>query len=249
MPGRPIRAGSTWQESAGRPETQPRGPSPCYERLMDEPQLLAALAADLDRSFEALVVAHGDRVYSIALRLVGDPHEAEDVAQDALARAYRALAGWDATRIRELRLGAWLATIVLNLVRNRARRRTPPNATETITFLDDLAHPTAASADTPHDRLARRETGETWAARLLALPARYRAPIVLRHVENLGYSEIAEILGRPQGTIKAQVHRGLELLRAALEAERRAGDALEDLRSSCASAFPPPAPRLQEVPR
>lgn len=228
---------------------QPRRALPCYERLMDEPQLLAALSADLDHAFEALLVAQGDRVYSIALRMVGDPHEAEDVAQDAFVRAYRALAGWDAARIRELRLGAWLATIVLNLVRNRARRRTPSNATETLTFLDDLAHPIAGSADTPHDRLARREAGETWAARLLALPARYRAPIVLRHVDDLGYSEIAEILGRPQGTIKAQVHRGLELLRAALEAERRARDAPEGLRSPRASAFPAPAPRLQEVPR
>jgi RNA polymerase sigma-70 factor (ECF subfamily) len=216
---------------------------------MDEPQLLAALAADLELAFEALLVAQGDRVYSIALRMVGDPHEAEDIAQDAFVRAYRALAGWDAARIRELRLGAWLATIVLNLVRNRARRRTPSNATETLTFLDDLAHPTAASADTPHDRLARRETGESWAARLLALPARYRAPIVLRHVDDLGYPEIAEILGRPQGTVKAQVHRGLELLRAALEAERRAADAPESLRSPRASAFLSPASRLQEVPR
>jgi RNA polymerase sigma factor (sigma-70 family) len=216
---------------------------------MDEPQLLAALAADLELAFEALLVAQGDRVYSIALRMAGDPHEAEDIAQEAFVRAYRALAGWDAARIRELRLGAWLATIVLNLVRNRARRRTRSNATETLTFLDDLAHPTAASADTPHDRLARRETGESWAARLLALPARYRAPIVLRHVDDLGYPEIAEILGRPQGTVKAQVHRGLELLRAALEAERRAADAPESLGSPRASAFLSPASRLQEVPR
>jgi RNA polymerase sigma-70 factor (ECF subfamily) len=216
---------------------------------MDEPQLLAALAADLDLAFEALLVAQGDRVYSIALRMVGDQHEAEDITQEAFVRAYRALAGWDAARVRELRLGAWLATIVLNLVRNRARRRTHSNATETLTFLDDLAHPTAASADTPHDRLAGRETGETWAARLLALPPRYRAPIVLRHVDDLGYPEIATILGRPQGTIKAQVHRGLELLRAALEAERRAGDASEGLRSPRVPAIPLPTPRLQEVPR
>jgi RNA polymerase sigma-70 factor (ECF subfamily) len=216
---------------------------------MDESELLAALAADLDRAFETLLVAQRDRVYSIALRMVGDPHEAEDIAQDAFVRAYRALAGWDSARIRDLRLGAWLAMIVLNLVRNRARRRTASSATGSLAFLDDLAHPAAIPADTPHDRLSQRETAETWAARLLALPARYRAPIVLRHVDDLGYPEIAEVLGRPEGTVKAQVHRGLALLRAALEAEWRGADAAADPHSPRSAAIPTPTPRLQEVPR
>ncbi len=88
----------------------------------DEP-LIAALADDLDGSFEALVLAHQDRLYSIALRMLGDPRDAEEAAQDAFVRAYRALAGYDAARIRELRLRPWLATIVLNLCRSRLTRR------------------------------------------------------------------------------------------------------------------------------
>ncbi len=86
---------------------------------MDEPTLLAALADDLDLAFEGLVRARQDRLYSIALRILGDPAEAEDAAQDAFIRAYRALGGWDAERIRELRLDAWLATIVVNVARTR----------------------------------------------------------------------------------------------------------------------------------
>ena len=70
-----------------------------------------------------LVLAHQDRCYSIALRMLGDPGAAEEAAQDALVRAYRALAGYDATRILELRLRPWLATIVLNLCRTRLARR------------------------------------------------------------------------------------------------------------------------------
>ena len=58
--------------------------------------LAAALADDLDGSFEALVLAHQDRLYSIALRVLGDPGDAEEAAQDALVRAYRAMAGYDA---------------------------------------------------------------------------------------------------------------------------------------------------------
>ena len=99
----------------------------------DEP-LIAALADDLDASFEGLVLAHQDRVYSIALRMLGDPRDAEEAAQDALVRAYRALAGYDAARIRELRLRPWLATIVLNLCRSRLARR--PAAARTALSLD-----------------------------------------------------------------------------------------------------------------
>jgi RNA polymerase sigma-70 factor (ECF subfamily) len=56
---------------------------------------------------------------------------------------------------------------------------------------------------------------------LADLPDRYRAPIVLRYVDDFSISEIAQVLGRPEGTVKAQVHRGLALLRAAHEAAER----------------------------
>jgi RNA polymerase sigma-70 factor (ECF subfamily) len=226
---------------------------------MDEPTLLAALAADLDDAFEALVRARQDRLYSIALRILGDPGEAEDTAQDALIRAYRALGGWDAERIRTLRLDAWLATIVVNAARTRSRRRGAAAARESLTFLDELDHPSVGSADTPHARYARAEDQAAWATRLLALPERYRAPVVLRHVDGLAYDEIAIALERPEGTVKAQVHRGLSLLRAILEAETRATpDPRTDRPDRAEPATPPtpsnpstpnPLPRLQEVPR
>ena len=57
--------------------------------------LIDGLAADLDGTFEALVLAHQDRIYSIALRVLGDPRDAEEAAQDAFVRAYRALGGYD----------------------------------------------------------------------------------------------------------------------------------------------------------
>ena len=186
-------------------------------------QLIAALADDLDASFEALVLAHQDRVYSIALRMLGDPRDAEEAAQDALVRAYRALAGYDAARIRELRLRPWLATIVLNLCRSRISRR--PAAARTTLSLDlalpgeleprvDEGHGPAAVTDS---RAAARD----WAGLLLTLPPAYRSAVVLRHVDGLSYPELAIALDRPEGTVKAQVHRGLALLRTAFEAAQR----------------------------
>jgi RNA polymerase sigma-70 factor (ECF subfamily) len=219
---------------------------------MDEPTLLAALADDLDVAFEGLVRARQDRLFSIALRMLGDRAEAEDAAQDAFIRAYRALAGWQPTRIRELHLDAWLATIVVNVARTRSRRRGATATRESLTFLDELDHPSGAQAETPHGNLARREASDAWAARLLALPERYRAPIVLRHVDGLGYDQIGEVLARPAGTVKAQVHRGLALLRAALEAELRTQPPTGDRSADSGPTSTPSidlVPRLQEVPR
>ncbi len=218
---------------------------------MDEPTILAALADDLDIGFEALVRARQDRVYSIALRILGVPADAEDAAQDAFVRAYRALGGWDAPRILALRLDAWLATIVVNVARTRVRRRGTTSGRSSLTFLDELDHPTAAPGETPAARLEARESTGAWASRLLALPERYRGPVVLRHVDGLGYDEIALALDRPEGTVKAQVHRGLARLREMLLAEP-SPDAGHDPAATSARPSGPtahPRPILQETHR
>ena len=60
-----------------------------------------------------------------------------------------------------------------------------------------------------------------WARLLAGIPARYRLAVALRHVEDMSYAEIAETLGKPLGSIKSDVHRGIALLRAAYDAEQR----------------------------
>jgi RNA polymerase sigma-70 factor (ECF subfamily) len=75
--------------------------------------------------------------------------------------------------------------------------------------------------DNPHDAAIRRDGARRWATLLATLPDRYRTPVVLRHVDGLSYDEMATVLGRPEGTIKAQVHRGLAQLRAAAEEAAR----------------------------
>ena len=178
----------------------------------DDTRLAARLAADLDGTFEALVRAHQDRLFTIAWRTGGDRHDAEELVQDCFVRAYRALATYPPARIRELRLRGWLTTILLNAGRNRARVRRVP--TTELAF-----EPGAEPADDP---LARRDERETWARLLAVLSPAQRTAVVLRHVDGLSYAEIAEATGRPEGTVKAHVHRGLAALRTALlAAERR----------------------------
>src|SRR3990172_9312839 len=116
---------------------------------MDDTQLAHSLARDLDGSFEILVQAHVDRCHAIALRLTGSPHDAEEIAQDALVRAYRALGEYPPDRIRELRVRPWLATIVLNLCRKRARSRPKIASTSLATLVEGGIEPAAGDETDP----------------------------------------------------------------------------------------------------
>ena len=183
--------------------------------------LTQRLASDLDGTFAELVCAHQDRLFSIALRLAGDPRDAEEIAQDAFVRAYRALVDYETQRIRELNLRAWLTKITVNLCRNRARVR----RAVTVSIDGDADAPSdlaaslpAGAAASPAAQAERRESRAHWAALVAELPDRYRAAVVLRHVDGMSYAQMVEALGRPEGTLKAQVHRGLALLRTAHEA-------------------------------
>jgi len=173
--------------------------------------LPARLAIDLDRAFEDLVRLHQNLVFGVALRVTNDRGDAEDVAQETFIRAYRALGQYDGARVGAMKLRPWLAKIALNLARNKVnrKRRTEP-----------LDHEPAATSDAAADfSFSAAADAEATAVLLNQLPDRYRVAVALRHVEGLSYAELAEVLGRPVGTVKAQVHRGLDLLRTALQGE------------------------------
>ncbi len=158
-----------------------------------------------DRVFERLVRDHQNRIYALGLTLTGNSHDAEDVAQDTFVRAYRALATYPPERIRDLKQKAWLHRIAVNVVRNRVRGVRPR--------LVELngSEPDARSG--PEEDVLRKAEIDELAARVACLPARYREAVVLRHVQELSYAEVADALGQPVGTVKANVHRGLKLLR------------------------------------
>lgn len=189
----------------------------------DEQRALAALlddlAADLDGTFERVVLAYQGRLFAFALRLSGDRRDAEEIAQDTFVRAYRALQGYEPGRIRDLALRPWLYRIALNVARNRARGQRPATVplSEEGGEEDRATAPPLADAEErrPERAAERAETGATLAALVADLPGRFRAAVVLRHVEGLSYPEVAAILEQPLGTVKANVHRGTKILRAA----------------------------------
>ncbi|HYX21668.1 MAG TPA: sigma-70 family RNA polymerase sigma factor [Thermoanaerobaculia bacterium] len=207
----------------GQPEQQRGRPTLA---IREDDGLRERLAEDLDGSFEELVRTYQDRLFSFALRLTGRREDAEEAAQDAFVRAYRALAGYPPGRIREMALRAWLYQITLNVVRNRVRGKR--------LRLVSLDHPLSprgetaweapdaedARPDAVYERGRRRRDMEALVA---GLPERYRAPILLRYVEGLRLEEVARVLGQPLGTAKSNVHRGVNALREALVASRRKG--------------------------
>jgi RNA polymerase sigma factor (sigma-70 family) len=174
-----------------------------FYTLMDD--LNHRLARDLDTAFPELVSMMGTRLFSGLRRISGQHQEAEDLAQEVLIRAYRALCEYEPERIRGLKVEGWLWTIALNLGRNhvRDRRRRPTPALE---------------VDTPHHDPEPADFA-AWDRRLGALNSHQRTAVVLRHVVGLGTGEISEATGRPEGTVKNDIHRGLQRLRQIMEEE------------------------------
>jgi RNA polymerase sigma-70 factor (ECF subfamily) len=173
-------------------------------------QLVRALVHDLDAGFIAMFHAYRPVVFSTALRITGAWADAEDLTAESFLRAYRALSDFPPDRIRALRPRSWLLTITLNLWRNHQRalaRRPPP------TPLDQAVDPPDLLADVEQS-VGRRESDRELAALLTALPPDQRVAVVLRHVIGLPIAEIADVLGKSEGTVKSQIARGLRRLRA-----------------------------------
>jgi RNA polymerase sigma-70 factor (ECF subfamily) len=194
--------------------------------MAQDDELRDRLAGDLDGTFEEFVRVYQDRLFSFALRLTSRREDAEEIAQDAFVRAYRALATYPAERIRAMALRAWLYQITLNVTRNRLRGKKVK--------LVSLDHPLSPRGDTaweaqdveakrPDTRYEESRRRADMASLVAGLPERYRAPILLRYVEGLPLEEVARVLGQPVGTAKSNVHRGVNALREALVASRREG--------------------------
>ncbi|MFZ5851495.1 MAG: RNA polymerase sigma factor SigE [Actinomycetota bacterium] len=175
-------------------------------------------------TWEEVVRAHAGRVYRLAYRLTGNPHDAEDLTQEVFVRVFRSLASYTPGTFE-----GWLHRITTNLfldsVRRKARIRFEGLAEDATDRLPGREpNPAQAFEDTHWDHDVQ--------AALDALPPDFRAAVVLCDVEGLSYEEIAATLGVKLGTVRSRIHRGRAQLRAALEhrAPRSTGDQAEDPR-------------------
>ena len=178
----------------------------------DAERVAAALARDLDDGFAELVRTYQGLVYAVALRTTGHRADAEDLAAEALLRAYRSLADHDAAWLAGLAPRPWLLTIVVNARRNQVRDAARRPRT-------DGAPPPEQPVPGPsvEEHAEHREATEHLAGLLARLPETQRTAVVLRHVTDLPLAEVAEVLGCPVGTAKSHVSRGLARLRALVD--------------------------------
>jgi RNA polymerase sigma-70 factor (ECF subfamily) len=203
-----------FQVSFVKPGAPPR-PSNSLVRTVPESAEAAAAEAEerswVERAsagetaaFQMLVERHGDRAYALALRMLGSPSDAEEVAQDAFVRAWRAL-----PRFRgDSSFGTWLHRIVVRRALDRSVVLKARRARETsLEAADEVPHGTTGEGK--GSELSRKLDGL-----LGSLSDLQRAAVVMYYYEDRSVDEVGRALGIPVGTVKTHLHRARGILRA-----------------------------------
>lgn len=176
----------------------------------DDATLLAAHVGGDPAAFGVLVARHQDRLWSLALRVCGNPDDAADALQDALLSAFRRASGFRG----DAQVTTWLHRIVVNACLDLLRRR---RAHPTASLPDDperLAQPSqgqvtlGSSLPSPEDVAVQRSTRDHVTAALATLGADQRAALVLVDMHGYSVDEAARLLGVPPGTVKSRCARG-----------------------------------------
>ena len=189
-------------------------------QLADEVLLIEQAQRGELSAFDQLVLRHQQVVFAVALRMLGDHDEAQDIAQEAFVRAYQAIG----TFRREAKLSTWLISITMNLCRNRrrwwARRKQlivasldDPLETEEGTIGQEVADPSPS----PGQMAQRREQHRHVLRALQQLDEVHRSVVILRDLQGYTYEEIARMLGCQVGTVKSRLNRARLQLRALLD--------------------------------
>ncbi|ULT57240.1 RNA polymerase sigma factor SigW [Neobacillus drentensis] len=166
-------------------------------------------------AFGEIVEIYKNSIYQLCYRMIGNRHEAEDLAQEAFIRAYVNIQSFN----QNLKFSTWLFRIATNLCIDRLRKKKPDYyldaevaGTEGLTMYSQIS----SDSPLPETEVESLELQETVQKEILKLPEKYRSAIVLKYMEDMSLNEISEILDLPLGTVKTRIHRGREALRQQL---------------------------------
>lgn len=185
------------------------------EDMTQQELVVRAKAGDQD-AFAQLVEHNQNRVYSLALRMVGNPEDAADLAQEAFLSAWKGLERFQG----DAAFSTWLYRLTSNACIDFLRREKRKKAAGTILYLDD--NEDGAPLDLPdydadpHKQLEHSEVREHIQQGLAALSPEHRQVLSLREVSGLSYAEIANILNLEEGTVKSRIARARLALRKKL---------------------------------
>ncbi len=181
------------------------------DREIDQ-QLVERVQRGDKRAFELLVAKYQRKIHRLLSRLIRDPAEIEDVAQEAFVKAYRALPNFRG----DSAFYTWLYRIAINTAKNHlvAQGRRAPTTTET--EVEDAENFEDADqlrdVNTPDSMLLSKQVGEAVNRAIERLPEDLRTAIVLRELEGLSYEEIAETMNCPIGTVRSRIFRAREAI-------------------------------------
>lgn len=231
--GQPPDPGDGRPDQGDHPIDAPRDPGTPQtpEDDLEARRVVAAVLAGDRDAFRTLVERESRALVRSCYRVLGDLHDAEDAAQEAFVTAYRALGTWRG----DGPFGAWLARIGVRIAVRKASRRRPvawidprpvaaeggrddPDPAITVGERALLGAPGRAETD-PAQLIVRAERAASIRAAVANLDEPYREVVALRFFSELSLAEIADEAGRPLGTVKTHLRRGLERLRRALETE------------------------------
>jgi len=160
------------------------------------------------RAFNQIVNRYQQRLYYLALRMVNNHEDAADISQDAFVKAYEGLSKFH----ENSSLYTWLYRIVINSAINHQRKK----KLWAFMHLDDMKSLSVSPSGSPDKVLERNELAEAVDKAIQELPEKQKAIFVLRYYENLSHREIAEIVGRSVGAVKASYFHAVNKLRKAL---------------------------------
>ncbi|WHX25391.1 RNA polymerase sigma factor SigW [Virgibacillus halodenitrificans] len=166
-------------------------------------------------AFEDVVNYFQHKIYQHCLRMLGNAHEAEDIAQEAFIRAYINIESFDEQR----KFSTWLYRIATNLTIDRIRKRKPDFYLDSkIKGTDglDMYSQLPDQGKLPGEEVESLELKRYIHHEISELPPKYRSVITLRYLEEFSLQEISEILDIPLGTVKTRIHRAREALRKRL---------------------------------
>ncbi len=184
---------------------------------MQDARLVEKVVAGDGEAFRQLVERYQRPVYGLLLRMVRAPALAEDLAQETLIKAYRAIATFDRTR----QFSSWLFKIAHNTAIDHLRKKRPPTVpleTDDGERLDPLALLASPESQSPEARARGRDLAEALQGALMDLRPDYREAVLLRFQQGLAYDAIADILELPLGTVKTHLHRARRQMAATLRA-------------------------------
>jgi RNA polymerase sigma-70 factor (ECF subfamily) len=206
-----LGAGQPLEGSLGAAPAEPVAPSVAPPLHEDVVLVHRTLRGDHE-AFAELVEKYKDPVFNVAYRMLGNPTEAEDVAQEAFVRAFTQLHTYKDTH----RFSTWLLSIASHLAIDQIRRRRfIALPLDNVPFLEWIADVGAG----PEQSAIQGEVADEMQKVLDALPAKYRAVLVLRYWYDFSYEEIANALSLTPALVKARLHRARELVARTMKAQ------------------------------